>query len=162
MAACKGFKPFPYDPGVCDNCGKLADEHTLPAEPDGLTQAMWKVLLEEGGTWSYYGGMFEKGRSHKDAYERGKIYHNEMAKIDIHMTACEIDWKKTRRPEMTQLKTFAGTFASHNDYSTGLAGDLYCKCGEVYWKTIGMDGITLGQLIWKVVHADDPIKEEKS
>lgn len=151
----KGFKAFEYDSTVCDNCGGLASAHPVSEMDDKLTKAMWKVLLEEGGVWNYYGGGFVKAQSSKDAYTRGEIYHNEMAKIDIHMTACEIDWKWTKRPEMTKLQEFAGTFATDDYYQTALAGELHCKCGEVRYEKIGMNETTLGQLIWKVVHADD-------
>lgn len=151
----KGFKAFEYDAAVCDNCGRRADQHLVSAMDDQLTKAMWKVLLAEGGVWSYYGGGFVTAHSQKDEYTRGLIYHNEMAKIDIHMTACEINWTRTNRPEMTRLAEFNGTFSTSDSYKTALAGELFCKCGEFTYEKIGMDEITLGQLIWKVVHADD-------
>jgi hypothetical protein len=153
MSECKkGFKAFEYDAAVCDNCGRRADQHPTSAVDDDLTKAMWKVLLAEGGVWSFYGGYFVKAES----YGRpGDLYHNEMAKIDIHMTSCEIDWKKTRRPAMTQLGEFNGTFTDTELYQTALAGELFCKCGEIRYEKVGMNEITLGQLIWKVVHADD-------
>lgn len=143
-------------PEVCDNCGGLASAHPRSAEPDGLTAALWKILLAEGGVWSYYGGGFVKAESRKDAYQRGVIYHNEMAKIDIHMTACEIDWKETRRPTMDgELLEFAGTGYDSQRITGKLFGQLFCKCDEYSYEEIGMDDITLGQLIWRVVHADD-------
>lgn len=151
----KGFKAFEYDANVCNNCGEIAEEHPVSEADDNLTKAMWKLLIAEGGVWNYYGGGFIPADSAKDAYTRGKIYHNEMAKIDIHMTACKIDWKRTKRPKMDQLAEFAGTFEESDYYKTGLVGELFCKCGEVSYAQIGMNDITLGQLIWKVVHADD-------
>lgn len=155
MKECTNFKAFEYDAYVCDNCGKLADAHPRSQMDDNLTKMMWRVLIAEGGVWNYYGGTFEKAESRKDPYLRGKIYHNAMAKIDIHMTACEIDWQRTERPEMTQLGEFSGTFATCDNYKTALAGELYCVCRTVFREQIGMNEITLGQLIWKVVHADD-------
>lgn len=153
MTACKDFKPFPYAPEVCDNCGKLADTHPRPAEPDNLTKAMWKVLLAEGGVWSYYGGHFEVAA-------RQGPYANAMAQIADHMATCKIDWKKTDRPSMDHtLLEFAGTEDESIRITGKVAGKLYCVCGKMgsypWYDEIGFDGLTLGELIWKVVHADD-------
>lgn len=155
---CEGFKPFSYDPTICDLCGEPAKSsaHPRASEPDGLTAALWKVMIAEGGAWSFYGGGFIKAESVKDSYTRGRIYHNEMAKIDIHMTACGIDWKLTDRPGMDgELSEFAGTFTDNNRITGKLFGKLYCKCGKVYGEEIGIDDLTLGQLIWRVTRADD-------
>lgn len=145
------FVPFKYAVDVCDTCGRLLSEHPGEHTPDDLTKAMWKVLLTDGGLWSFYGGGFIPAECGMD---RGVAWRNEMAKIQLHMEACEIDWKRTEAPEMSEMSEFAGTF-NESDKVERLCGVLFCKCRELAWKRIGINGITLGQLIWKVVHADD-------
>lgn len=159
---CEGFKPFSYDPTICDLCGEPAKSsaHPRASEPDGLTAALWKVLIAEGGTWSYYGGGFIKAESVKDSYIRGLVYRNDMARINFHLATCEIDWKQTERPSMDgELSEFAGTECESARITGKLSGRLYCKCGEVgrypLSDPIGIDDLTLGQLIWRVTRADD-------
>lgn len=142
------FVPFKYAVDVCDTCGNMLSAHPGEQATDDLTKAMWKVLLEIGGEWSYYGGCFDTPRVFSD----GRM--NKTASVRSHMVNCEINWKLTKAPDMTEFSEFCGTFNPSEKIEV-LAGYLCCKCGEVMNEEWGVQGITLGQLIWKVVHADD-------
>lgn len=157
---CQDPKPFKYAPEVCDSCGGMLADHTQElVQTDDFVKAMWKVLLEIGGIWNLYGGDFEYAHASgtdRFFYQGGKrVGGNEMWLIQRHMEKCKIDWRHTEAPRMSDyLSVFNGTF-TENGCTTGLVGRFTCKCGEYRYKEIGTKEITLSQLIWKVVHADD-------
>lgn len=136
------FVAFRHDPQVCDECGQLFDDHEL-AEPSGSNlarrKAMWNVMLRHGGLHNFYGGTTSP---------------RDPTPVLEHLKQCEVDWKLTLEPRMDDLEFFSGTFATSNDRATLLVGSLYCRCRQIFYQTMCVNDMTLGQLIWHVVREE--------
>lgn len=126
------FVPFEADSSVCDDCGKLADQH-LTAVMFEYREKVWEFLLKRGYIHNYYGG-------HRDW---------EMEQIASHMAGCSVNWDYTEDPKAGTLEEFTDSF---NPSATveKFFGVLYCKCGEISYKEVCIDDMTLGQIIWHI------------
>lgn len=151
IVKCDGvFKPFKLAPDVCDTCGQDKDSHPekrvdmLPYK-----QAVWQVLLREGGTHNYYGS-----------------YGYESDKIRKHFEECGFDFLKMNTPNMDTVSEFAGTFTDSDEIPV-VKGTMYCNCGKPpvqdEWRLSYNKGgvewilrdVSLGYLIWQVVRAGE-------
>lgn len=143
LPVCDRPEMFAQAPEVCANCGNLIDAHRLSAVPNATLQAMWKIMIRHGGTYSQYGGGMDR-------------YGGDL--VREHMASCAIDFTRTEQPKMDGLSAFVDSF-SENEPVTILHGDLYCACGKYVWQHICIDDMTLGELIWQVVHLDDDVRD---
>lgn len=147
---CDGvFKPFSLAPEVCDTCGQNAEDHSEKrADMLPYKEAVWNVLLREGGTHDFYGG-----------------YGYNSEKIRKHFQSCGFNLKKMSTPEVSTVSEFAGTFTDADEV-TVVSGVMICKCGNPPTKDTyilkykgGVEWIlknySLGQLIWQVVKAGE-------
>lgn len=133
---------FHLDPSVCGRCGLDLDRHggTKPQDTEAARRqkiAMWKVLIDHGGKWSYHGGSPEGGEQLRE-----------------HMGHCRIDWKHTEMPAMTTVAEFTDTFSAP-DTKEVIGGMLWCVCGVYRYDEIVICDLSMGELIWLVAHADD-------
>lgn len=161
---CAEPQVFKMDPTICANCGHPLAAH---AEKDKtyelpLKKALWRVLLEHGGVWNYYGGHFEKAEKWPGA---DRVYSkrtgNDMWELKQHLVNCEIDWAQTCMPEIDTNSEFAGT-GNESWKIEVVQGTLYCKCKEYggRWddkSKVGIQGLTVGQLIWLAVQSGEDV-----
>ncbi len=141
MKTCDTFTPFPRALDVCDTCGNLASAHTpvkAESQPD-YVRAMWKVMIAKGGFHDGFGHTLNVGQT---------------IELRKHMKRCGVDFTKTREPRMDTVYEFDGTDCDSKQVAA-ITGTLYCKCNKYRYSTVAILDMTLGQLIWHTVHADD-------
>lgn len=148
LSVCSRPKMFAGAPEVCDNCGNLIDAHRMTASADNNKTliAMWKILIQFGGTFGRWGGGADK-------------YGGDM--VREHMATCGIDFTRTELPRMDGLYTCTDSYAEPEAVSI-LNGALFCVCGKYRDEDICIDNMTLGQLIWHAAHLDDePARDQE-
>jgi len=146
--SCTVFKPFELAPEVCDECGMPADGGAhIEKRVDMLPykEAVWKFLIDKGGTYEYYGG-----------------YGHNSKEIRSHISKCGLKLDVMSTPEMDTVGEFAGTFASHGAMVTVVRGYVVCNCDKypdskfnhrkINWI---LRDYTLGEIIWNVVKAGE-------
>lgn len=127
------FVPFEHDITVCDTCGKLGEDHLTDVMIQ-YREDVWKFLLKRGYVHNYYGG------------HRGW----EMEQITSHVAGCSIDWNYTQDPCAGTVEEFTDSFHPSSTVDK-FFGTLHCKCGEIAYREICIDDMTLGQIIWHIV-----------
>jgi hypothetical protein len=126
------FVPFEHATDVCDNCGKLQEQHA--AHDIVMREAIWTFLLGRGYVHSYYGGTNDV----------------RMDEITDHLTKCSIDWRRTVDPKAGTVSEFTDTESEAAEL-VKFYGTMTCTCGHIWAQRVCIDHMGLGQIIWHVV-----------